>query len=182
MATKTLMTAEELYRHTEDEAKKWEIYRGELIRVSPSGGRHGELTINIGYKLKEFVKARKLGIVCGAETGFILSRNPDTVRAPDVSFVSSARIPKEGVPDNFWPFAPDLAVEVVSPGDSTQDVEAKVKDYLDSGVKLIWIFYPKTKSVTVYTQRSVQKLNENATLGGGEVLSGFSCKVAELFA
>jgi len=176
------MTAEELYRHTEDEAKKWEIYRGELIRVSPSGGRHGQLTIRIGRLLEEFVSTHNLGVTCGAETGFILSRNPDTVRAPDVSFVSKARIPKEGVPDGFWPFAPDLAVEVVSPSDSTQEVEAKVKDYLDSGVKLVWVFYPKTKSVTVHTQGGVQKLDGNAMLDGGEVLPGFSCKVAELFA
>jgi Uma2 family endonuclease len=179
MATKTLMTAEELLQHTEDGAKKWELYRGELIKVSPSGGRHGQLSVKIGRLVEKFVEAPKLAVVCGAETGFILARNPDTVRAPDVSFVKKTRIPSEGVPDGFWPFAPDLAVEVVSPGDSAQELSEKIKDYLDHGVPLIWVVYPKTKSIAVHTPKTLEELKPESTLDGGEVLPGFRCPVSE---
>ncbi len=182
MPTKILMTAEELLQHTENEAKKWELYRGELIKVSPSGGRHGQLSIKIGRLIEEFVAARKLGVVCGAETGFMLARNPDTVRAPDVSFVRQERISKEGVPDGFWPFAPDLAVEVVSPSDSTKELSEKLKDYLDHGVPLIWVIYPKTKTVIVHTQNGLQKLQPGSTLDGGDVLPGFRCEISDLLA
>jgi Uma2 family endonuclease len=181
MATKILMTAKELSSRTEDAAKKWELCRGELIKVSPSGGRHGALTIRVGRLIDEFVSQRNLGIVCGAETGFILFTNPDTVRAPDISFVKRERVPAAGIPDGFWPFAPDLAVEVVSPNESTKTVEAKVQDYLDSGVRLIWVVYPKTQTVTVCTTQDTHTLKPEDTLDGKDVLPGFRCSVADLF-
>ena len=104
------MTAEELIEVSNDDYK-YELVEGELIRMAPTGGEHGVLTIRLGRLLDEYVEAHELGLVCGAETGFVLRRTPDTVRAPDVSFVAKERVPTTGVPKTYWPFAPDLAVE-----------------------------------------------------------------------
>src|SRR5437667_10129707 len=127
-ARRSLMTAEELIELPADDYK-YELVEGELIRMPPTGGEHGKLTARLARLLDEYVEAHDLGIVCGAETGFILQRTPDVVRAPDVAFVAKDRIPATGVPETYWPFAPDLAVEVVSPSDRVDDLQATVGEY-----------------------------------------------------
>lgn len=87
---------------------------------------------------------------CGAVTGFIFQRDLDVVRAPDAAFVASDRIPKTGVPVGYWPFAPDLAVEVVSPSDRLADVHAEIVDYLAAGTRLVWRVEPEIRMVHVY--------------------------------
>jgi Uma2 family endonuclease len=116
-----------------------------------------------------------------AETGFVLARDPDTVRAADVAFVSRDRVPPEGVPVGFWPMAPDLAVEVVSPNDRPEDIQEKVEEYLAAGTKLVGVVYPKTQSVTVYRSlREIVVLREDDLITGDEVLPGFACPVRKL--
>ena len=141
--------------------------------------------MDLGYLIKHHAKTHDLGVVTAAETGFILHTNPDgrdTVRAPDVGFISKARIPEEGLPEGYFQGAPDLAVEVVSPGDSHQDVEQKVLDYLDAGTKLIWIVQPRMRTITVYRSlKDVRILTENDTLDGNDVLPGFNIAVKEIF-
>src|SRR5438552_14613484 len=105
--------------------------------MAPASGGHGAIAMNLGISLGLFVRQHKLGVTFAAETGFILSRNPDTVRAADGSFVSITRIPPGGVPMKFFPGAPDLAIEVISPSDTVFDVEEKVNDWLNAGTKLV---------------------------------------------
>lgn len=158
-----------------------ELVRGEVIQMSPTGFQHGKLTATLSRVLVDFVTAHNLGVVCGAETGVILARDPDTVRAPDAMFISRDRMPPQEW-DRYLSVAPDLAVEVISPDDRWSDVEEKVEEYLQAGVRLIWIINPKTQTVSVYRSRSdVRLLSRNEELTGDDVLPGFAIPVARLF-
>lgn len=182
MTTKTQYTAGELFQMPDD-GYRTELVKGELVRMTPVGGRHGQLTVVISEKLNHYVRARNLGVVCAGDPGFILSRDPDTVRAPDVAFVSRERIPKEGVPRGYWRGAPDLAVEVISPDDRYEDVEEKVRQYLEAGSRLVWVVSDRARTVAVYRSlKGFQVLTEQDVLGGDDVLPGFSCPVSEIFA
>src|SRR3712207_4037342 len=126
--TPQLVTAEAFWNLPETEGQR-ELVRGEVIETMPPGGRHGSIALGIGSLLRSWVFSGPGGYT-GVEAGFILSRNPDTVRSPDVSYVRAERIPETGVPEAFWDMAPDLAVEVVSPSESADEVLEKVRDYL----------------------------------------------------
>lgn len=115
-AQQSPVTAEQLLERPDDDYK-YELDRGALVRMSPTGAEHGVVTVKLGHALHEHVEATGAGVCCGAETGFILQRDPDVVRAPDAAFVAAARIPESGVPASYWPFAPDFAAEVASPSD-----------------------------------------------------------------
>jgi Uma2 family endonuclease len=180
--THTLTTADELFLMPDD-GFRYELVKGELRRMPPAGSEHGAVIMNIGTPLDQFVKAQGLGIVFGAETGFKIASDPDTVRAPDLAFIRHERIPAGGLPRGFWPGAPDLAVEVISPGDTYTAVEEKVSDWLKAGTHMVLVLNPRTRTVTVYTlPTGVVRLTESDTLSGGELLLGFTCQVAELFA
>ena len=115
-------------------------------------------------------------------TGFLLSRAPDTVRAPDVSFVSQERVPPEGAPEGYWELAPDLAVEVVSPNDTAAEVQSKVQMWLEYGVRLAWVVYPPTRSVVAYRSlKDISTFTAGDNLSGDNVVPGFECAVAEIF-
>ena len=119
----------------------------------------------------------------GVESGFVLGRNPDTVRGPDVFYVRPARIPAGGIPEAFWEFAPDLAVEVVSPTETAEEIREKVRDYLAAGTPLVWVIYPRAQEIVVHTSDGIARtLGVADTLGAPDVLPGFSCVVSELFA
>jgi Uma2 family endonuclease len=182
MSTPTqTMTADELLSLPKD-GLRYELVRGELITMSPAGSEHGAVIMNLAVPLGHYIKANKLGITFGAETGFKLASNPDTVRAPDISFVRSERIPETGIPKSYWPGAPDLAVEVLSPGDTIAEIEEKIAEWLDAGASAVWIVSPKLRTITLYrSSTDVETLTEKDELGGQEVVPGFSCKVAEIF-
>jgi Uma2 family endonuclease len=128
------------------------------------------------------VKANPLGVVFGAETGFRLASNPDTVRAPDLAFVRRERIPAGGIPREFWTGAPDLAVEVISPSDRYTEVEEKVQDWLSAGTHMVVVVNPRTRAVTVYrAPTEVTRLTESDLFSGGDLLPGFTCRVSEFF-
>ena len=152
--TGTRMTAEELLRLPEN-GKRYELVGGELREMVPAGARHGDVAMTLGILLGQHVRAERLGRVLAAETGFRISRDPDTVRAPDVSFVSRERVPPGGPPDGYWELAPDLAVEVVSPNDTAAEVQSKAQMWLESGVRLVWVVYPDTRSVVVHKSLKV---------------------------
>ena len=161
---------------------RYELVRGELKKMSPAGSEHGVVIIRLAKLLAIHVDDRQLGLVFGAETGFVIEHDPDTVRAPDVSFVAKQRIPAEGIPKKFWPGAPDLAVEVVSPGDSVSEVDDKVADWLRCGTQLVWVVNPKWRNVTVYrSSADIRTLTENDELEGEDVVPGFRCRVADIF-
>ena len=171
-AQRTLLTAEELFE-LPDDGYRSELIDGEMVIMTPTGAEHGVLTVRIGRLLDEYVSANELGVCCGAETGFILRRDPDSVRAPDAAFVAAARIPVTGVPRTYWPCAPDLAVEVMSPSDRLADMHAKVAEYFASGARLVWIVEPATRTVYVHRPpHDVRALGNEDDLDGGDVLPG----------
>lgn len=174
-------TAEDLVLLADD-GSRTELVEGEVVRMTPAGATHGAVTARIGRLLDEYVEAHGLGVCCGAETGFILRRSPDTVRAPDAAVVVAANIPGTGLPDSFWPCAPDLAVEVVSPWDRPADVQTKVGEYFAAGTRLVWLVEPKAQTVRVYRSvRDVRVVGTDGHLDGGDVLPGFRCSVQRLF-
>ena len=180
-ATNQLMTAEELIMLPRGKMC-YELVKGELIEISPAGHKHGRIVMNLGAPLTIFVKAHNLGAAYGAETGFKLASNPDTVRAPDVAFVSREQIERVGDPEGYWPGAPDLAVEILSPGDRMSAVEQEVKEYFTAGARLVWVVSQKLRKVTVYrSPTDIRVLTEQDTLDGEDVVPGFRLAVRELF-
>ena len=179
-------TADDLWKLShlpENDAARLELSEGTLIVMAPAGGKHGSLAGEILVAIHQHVKARRLGYVTAAETGYVLHKNPsgrDTVRAPDVGFVQTERLP-DGLPDGYIPFAPDLAVEVASPSESGDDIQQKVEEYLRYGTRAVWYFYPKSQTVNVHTLDGVQTLREGDVLDGGEVLPGFRLNIHEVF-
>jgi Uma2 family endonuclease len=148
----------------------------------PEGGTHGKTAMNIGAALFQFVKQHNLGIVFSAGTGFYTTHDPDTVRRADAIFFSNERVEELGDLTGFLRLAPDLAVEVMSPDDTYTEVEEKVAEYFNAGVRLIWIIVPKTQGIVVYRPRKeALRLNREDKLTGEDVLPGFELSVAELF-
>ena len=132
--------------------------------------------------LMNFVQSRRLGVVYAGDTGFVLARSPDTVRGPDVAFVTRERFEAVGRTARHFPGAPDLAVEVLSPGDRPDAVQAKVADYLAAGTQIVWIVDPASEQVTVFhTLLAPRTLTSDQELDGEDVLPGFRITVAEFF-
>lgn len=188
MSTTTrLITADELLAMPpRDEHGNYcllELIRGELKRMSPTGLTHGILCNELGATLRSFVKSNGLGVVCGAETGFIVERNPDSVIAADVAFICRERLATVENRDKFGPSAPDLAVEVLSPGNTVKEINEKIALYFAAGSRAVWVINPKRRTAAVYTSPSeFCTLSERDTLDGGDVLPGFELKLSELFA
>jgi Uma2 family endonuclease len=122
--------------------------------MSPAGFNHGEIALRIGRLLGNFVDEHDLGVVLAAETGFVVERNPDLVRAPDASFVRKDRVPRS-TRDKYFPGVPDLAVEVISPDDTKREVAQKVNMWLAHGTRSCWVADPASLSLTIY--RAAQK-------------------------
>lgn len=161
---------------------RYELVKGELLKMAPTGFEHGVRTVALTTPLDTHVKSHRLGVVCAAETGFLLTQDPDTVRAPDISFITRDRIDKAGPVRSYWVGAPDLAVEVTSPGDTFSEVEGKVAEWLGAGTRLVWVVSPKLHTVTVYRSLTdIVTLTEKDTLDGGDVVPGFEIKVSEIF-
>ena len=150
--------------------------------MTPAGGRRGRVAHRVGLVIGNHVLDRGLGRVFAAETGFLLRRDPDTVRAPDVAFVSGERLGTGEIPAGFLEMAPDLAVEVVSPGDSATAVQAKVDDWLAAGTRLVWVVDPGARSVTVHRPAGAAAVvPEAGTLDGAPVFPDFRVRVRDLF-
>jgi Uma2 family endonuclease len=175
-----LVTVDE-FAHLPDDDFRYELVAGVVHRMSPVGARHGVVTLRLGAALTAWADRQQAGAVM-TETGFVLVTNPDTVRAPDVSFVSRERIPPGGLPDSFWQGAPDLAVEVLSPDDRPADVAGKVREYLSHGVTLVWVVDSSARTVAIYASGSAPSiLGRNQTLDGGIILKGFALRVSDIF-
>lgn len=178
--TQPITTAEQLFQ-TPD-LGRCELVHGELVMMSPAGSEHGAIAAEMAAVLRDFVKPRRLGVVLGAETGFRIAADPDTVLAPDAAFIVADRV-GERLPRGYFPGAPDLAVEVVSPSDRASEVIAKVENWLAAGCLAVWIVDPKTQTVTVYhPNHTATFLQSTDTLAGGALLPDFSIPVADIFA
>ncbi|MGH8605976.1 MAG: Uma2 family endonuclease [Gammaproteobacteria bacterium] len=175
------VTSDELLRMPND-GHRYELLDGELRKMAPAGQKHGRIIINITTPLDQYVRANQLGAVYAAETGFQLTRNPDTVRAPDVAFVSSERLAKLGEVEGYWPGAPDLAVEVISPSDSYADVEDKVFDWRTAGTRLVIVVNPRKRAVMLYKSLSeISVLTEGDTIDANDVVPGWKLPVRNVF-
>lgn len=181
MTTQVQTTADELLRLPKDE-KRYELIRGELKTMAPAGHEHGLLALEFAAELRNFVKANNLGKVYAAETGFKLTSNPDTVRAPDAAFIRQARLDKVGPVQGYWPGAPDLIVEVISTNDLYTEVSEKVAEWLNAGSSMVVVINPRTKQVLVHVRAAdVKVLELDDTLDGGDVVPGWQLPLLELF-
>jgi Uma2 family endonuclease len=161
---------------------RFELVKGELRPMSPAGSRHGRIIMRITYPLTTFVNEHRLGEIFPADTGFILGRNPDTVRAPDVAFVSADRMSIVAETDGYCLGAPDLAVEVVSPSNRMNEIEKKITEYFAAGGRAVWVVNPKRRTVTIYNSGADPiVLPTAAKIDGGDELPGFSLKVSDVF-
>jgi Uma2 family endonuclease len=174
------VTLEEFARLPKDGARH-EISAGELLTLPPPKSLHSRICRSVFLKIEAALGP--LGVSeAFQETGYILSRNPLTIRQPDVSVISPERI-RAANPDSYFEGAPELAIEVVSPSDSAEDLDIKTKQYLQGGAQQAWILYPKTQSVHVFSRGAVLViLDRDQMLPGGDLLPGFSVPVASLFA
>jgi len=181
MSTVTPITAERLL-HMPNDGRRYELIAGELRVMSPSGWRHGMFGGRLHQIIAVYLERNPCGETLLAETGFLLSRDPDTVRAPDIAFIYKDRLPPNVPEDAFWPGAPDLAVEVASPNDTYREVEEKARAWIAAGAQLVWVVNPLLETVSVYrSDGSIVKLTAKDELAGEDVLPGFSCRVGEIF-
>jgi Uma2 family endonuclease len=181
MTLTKLVTAEELLQ-MDEEGCSYELVDGELVLMTPPSGGHGSLAAEITADLVIHVRHHQAGMVFAQDTGFLLRRDPDLVLAPDVAFVSAGRLPPESERTGYWPVVPDLVVEIVSPSDRAGRLLQKVADWLDVGVRLLWLVEPRRRTITVYSAGGAARLlRESDALDGGDVLPGFRMPVAELF-
>ncbi len=176
-----LMTAEE-FQKLPAKGQRLELIEGEVFTMPPGGEEHGSIIMKLSLPVGGHILEHDMGRCYGAETGFILQRDPDTIRAPDFSFIRKARLRGRPLLKGFVPGAPDLAVEVVSPDDSLVEVEDKVVQWLEAGAVQVWVVNPRRKTVSVYTSPTqVRILTVNDELDGGTLLPGFRHPVAKLF-
>jgi len=178
--TSNITTADELLNAPSD-LGRCELVRGELLMMTPAKGRHGAIAMKIGRLLLNFLEGRDLGEVFDSSTGFVVSRNPDTVRAPDVSFLASERLKQQDL-DAFLEGAPDIAVEVLSPSNTQAEMDERMSDFFEANCRVVWIVDPLRRSIIVHRpDASPVILAENDTLTEEELLPGFSLVVRDVF-
>ena len=173
-------TEKELAELPKDDGK-YELVDGELELMSPAHIDHGQVCAKIIIYLGSHVLTKRLGFIAEGQTGFWMANG--NLRSPDVSFISHSTNAKlQRLPTGFFKGAPDLAIEVVSPGDRPKQVTEKIADYFSSGSKLVWVIYPKNRSARIFRKPGESQLiGENETLKGEDVVPGFSLRLSELF-
>lgn len=179
------MTADELLlmpKFVDSNDYFYELIAGELRTMSPTGGTHGILCARLAVLLYQYVEANDLGVVFGAECGFKVETNPDTVIAPDVAFVRYEKMATVENMDKFLPFAPDLAIEVLSPSNTFSEIDEKIELFLAAGTQAIWIVNPRRRTVTIYQQQNAPRiLTEGDALFDEDILPGFRYELTRLF-
>jgi Uma2 family endonuclease len=166
-----------------NEENRYELVRGDLLMMSPASPVQGRYAGRLTAVLSAYVDDRDLGEVYTSEPGFELQPEPDVVvRAPDVAFVRKDQIPPADRQSGFWPIAPDLAVEIISPSETATSIQEKVQDYLAAGTRLVWLVFPMHKIVTEYRSLDVVRhYNYEDSLDGGDVIPGFRYELTKLF-
>lgn len=175
--TTQLMTAEELMQL--DGPNRHELIKGELLTMSPSGAEHGAVTIKISLLLGNHVLDNDLGTVFAAETGFKLESRPDTVLAPDLSFIARERL--GSISASYYSGPPDLAVEVLSPSDRPSNVERKASLWLSLGAQSVWLVHPQRRTVEVVRASGERKVFHEKDELVDDTVPGFRVPVSEIF-
>jgi Uma2 family endonuclease len=182
MASIALQTTADQLLAIPDDGRRYELMAGELRVMSPAGNEHGKIALKLAWRVAGFVEEHRLGETFAAETGFLIARNPDTVRAPNFAFITQQRIDDVGSVAGYWPGAPDLLAEVVSPGDSFSEVEAKTLGWLEAGTKVVWVVDPGQRHVTVYrSPADITVIESEGCLEAPDLLPGWSVAVKDLF-
>ncbi len=182
LAATNVITAEML--EVMPTGNRLELVKGELQELMLTGYEHGVCTHRLSSRLGVFVEDNDLGEVCAAETGFIIDRNPDTVRAPDIAFVSKAQREVLGITlKGYMPIAPDIAVETISPNDSYTESHEKALMWLAFGSRVVLLLDPRKANITVYrSKKDISVLEANDTLEFTDVVPGFSIALHKIFA
>ena len=180
MLGEALVTVEEFAKLPEDREKRLSLVAGWVVSEPWPVTRHGRIQARLLNLLSEYLRASPIGEVY-VDIGFILSRAPDTVRAPDVSFVRTERVERQD--DRRWyEGAPDLAIEVLSPSERSRQIHEKVSDYLAAGARAVWLVDPERRLVTVFrSPLTPQVLREGETVDGEDILPGLHLAVGDLF-
>jgi Uma2 family endonuclease len=177
-----LMSVEEFLELPDDDCKQYELVRGELIEMPGSGFEHSAINALLILELGIYNRQHKLGVITSSDGAFVLNRETRTVLVPDVAFTRTDRLPPQGERAGVLDLVPDLVIEVASPSDSANRISEKVHEYLDAGVQLIWVVFPRQRMVQVYTpDRTSRLLYEDDVLGGGDVLPGFEMRIGDIF-
>jgi Uma2 family endonuclease len=180
--TETLLTADEFERLLGDRTRD-ELIDGEPRERPPTVHWHGEVESNLVVRLGSYAQAHGLGRVSCGDLLYVVRRNPDRVRAADITFIRQQRLLPREARQHIMEVIPDLVVESLSKGDTVEDIHARIDDWLHAGLPLLWIVDPFRRTVTIYRPGDDPVLlGERATLAGDPVVPGFRCPVAELFA
>ena len=176
------MTAEELMALPDGYGWRFELVAGEAVWFPVGGSAHSDVELGLMMPLGKFVDERELGTVFAPDTGFVLARNPDTVLAPDLSYVSYARLPRSSIDDWYVSSAPEFALEVVAAFEARRLFATKVALYLGAGSRLVWVACPDTETIVAYAPGQAPRLfSRGDSLDGGEVFPGFRISAAEIF-
>jgi len=182
MPVKQLLSADQ-FLHLPDppDGAKQELVRGEIVTVPPTGGLHGATYLKVGRRIGNFVDDHNLGTVVSNDAGFLTQRNPDTVRGPDLAFWKKERLPE--IPVGYIPIPPDLAIEVLSPSNTSRKIREKLEEYFACGVAMVWVVAPEDRTVTIYRSPHQGLLlhdQKSVFVSGDTILPGFECRVADL--
>lgn len=177
-----LLTAEE-FAALPSEGLRLELIRGEMRAMPPAFADRGDTVGALHVILGAYIRAQHLGKIYGAETGFLLARNPDTVRAPDIAFIQASRLTPAASAPNWNPVVPDMVVEVASSRDREREIAEKVQMWLEAGVRMVWVVYGVRRAVEAFRAgQPMALLTERDMLDGMDVVPGLSAPVAEIFA
>lgn len=175
------ITAEQFLELPNTGNKRFELVAGEPVERPLFGYRVARIASQLTHLLDSYVNERRLGLTFMSGLGYILRRDPDTVRMATASFISWSSVP-DTLPEGCWPGAPSLAVEIVSPDDLAEITHARIYDFLQAGTPLIWVVWPGSREVTAYMgDETIREYTMGDELDGGEVLPGFRVRVGELF-
>ncbi len=180
-AKEKLLTADDLLE-LHSRGVRGELIRGVFCETMSVGADHARVVGKLTFLLGTIVFPQRLGSVMASDMGVWLERDPDTVREPDIAYISAEKMPLGFSVPGYAQVVPDIVVEIASPSDSLQGLKDKARMWLDFGVPLVWVGYPGRREVEVYTAgNSVITLTESDVLDGGDALPGFSCRVSEIF-
>lgn len=176
-----LLTADDLLEMY-SQGIKGELIRGVLHETVAAGGLHGDIAIALCSEIRAYARPRRMGRVGGTDTGILLERNPDTVREPDIYYISAAKLPLDIQVSGYFDVVPDLVAEIFSPSDRPRDFDAKIQMWLDFGVRMVLAIYPQTRTITTHQPgRPPVTLTYDDTLDGGDVIPGFQCPMRDIF-
>lgn len=175
MTVTTLMTADELLQMPDD-GYRYELVRGVLRKMVAAGNRHSIIALKIGANLLTHVQANGLGEVTGADGGYWITRNPDTVLAPDVAFIRHERAV---ITDRFFDGPPDLAFEVISPSDTYAEVDEKTQEWLQAGTRAVVVVNPRRNTIALHRSGGSEHLTD--TLAVDDIIPGWRMSLKEIF-